>query len=129
MKHSSRARWLGALILAVIVLLSLIAAPNNSHLNSGSTYSRAPDGYGAWYAFMQQRGTPIQRWQKPFSDLLKEKRPITLLRVNSQLSQPAIAQQERDWVEKGNTLVILGVQGRVTEAAFSTMQRSQSTLR
>lgn len=126
MKHSSRARWLGALILAVIVLLSLIAAPNNSHLNSGSTYSRAPDGYGAWYAFMQQRGTPIQRWQKPFSDLLKEKRPITLLRVNSQLSQPAIAQQERDWVEKGNTLVILGVQGRVTEAAFSTMQRSQA---
>ena len=26
-------------------------------------------GYGAWYAFMQQRGTPVQRWQKPFSTM------------------------------------------------------------
>lgn len=131
MKRSSRVRWLGAIALGVIVLLTLIAAPSTSQLNSGSTYSRAPDGYGAWYAFMQQRGTPVQRWQKPFisipnSDLLEEERPITLLRVNSQLSQPKLDQAEQDWVKKGNTLVVLGVQGRVTEAAFSTMQRSSA---
>ena len=73
---------------------------------------------------MQQRGTPVQRWQKPFSNLLEEKRSITLLRVNSQTDVPVLAQMEQDWVKKGNTLVILGVQGRVTEAAFSTMQQS-----
>lgn len=72
---------------------------------------------------MQQRGTPVQRWQKPFSNLLEEKRSITLLRVNSQTDVPVIAQMEQDWVKKGNTLVILGVQGRVTEAAFSTMKK------
>lgn len=133
MKRSSRTRRLGAsaklaagFALGVILLLTLIAAPSTSHLNTGSTYSRAPDGYGAWYAFMQQRGTPIQRWQKPFSDLLEEQRPITLLRVNSQLSQQRLDKAEQDWVEKGNTLVILGVQERVTEAPFSTMQRSQA---
>ncbi len=59
---------------------------------------------------MQQRGTPVQRWQKPFSNLLEEKRSITLLRVNSQTDVPVLAQMEQDWVKKGNTLVILGVQ-------------------
>lgn len=124
MKRSNRVRWLGAIALGVIVLLILIAAPSTNKLNSGSTYSRAPDGYGAWYAFMQQRQTPVQRWQKPFSDLLQEKRPITLLRVNSQIRKPWLDKEEQEWVEKGNTLVILGVIARPTDAAFSTMQRS-----
>lgn len=126
MKRLNRAQRLGAIALGVIVLLTLIAAPSSRVLNSGSTYSRAPDGYGAWYTFMQQRGTPVQRWQKPFRDLLEEERPITLLRVNSQLSQPRLDRAEQDWVEKGNTLVILGVFARPTEAAFSTMQSSSA---
>lgn len=125
MKRSNRLLWLGALALGVIFLLTLIAAPSTNQLNTGSTYSRAPDGYGAWYAFMQDDGSSIQRWQKPFSDL-PEKSPTTLLRVNSQPSQPKLAQAERVWVEKGNTLVILGVLARPTEAAFSTMQLSSA---
>jgi hypothetical protein len=124
MKRSNRARWLGAIALGVIVLVTLIAAPSTSQLNSGSTYSRAPDGYGAWYAFIQQRGTPLQRWQKPFSDLLQKEGPITLLRVNSQTGRPALDKEEQEWVKKGDTLVILGVQGQVTEAPFSTRQLS-----
>ena len=124
MKRSNRVFWLGAIAIGVIVLLILIAAPSTSQLNSGSTYSRAPDGYGAWYAFMQQRQTPVQRWQKPFSELLQEKRPITLLRINSKFSKPWLDKQEQEWVEKGNTLVTLGVIAPPTEAAFSTMQRS-----
>lgn len=126
MKRSNRLGWLGAIALAVIILVTLIAAPTTSHLNNGSTYSRAPDGYGAWYTFMQQRGTPVQRWQRPFSDLLREESPITLLRVNSQLTPLVLQQNERDWVEKGNTLVILGLQAPVTEATFSTIQHSSA---
>jgi hypothetical protein len=48
---------------------------------------------------------------KPFENLANNKTikaPVTLLRVNSQLSAPDLAQDERDWVEKGNILVILG---------------------
>ena len=123
MKKSNRIRWLGAIALGIIVLLTLLAAPNNQ-LQAGSTYNRAPNGYGAWYAFMQQQGMPVQRWQKPFEDLLKAEKPLTLLRVNSQPNLPGLAQQEKDWLEKGNTLVILGVQGNVTAAAFSTLQQS-----
>ena len=124
MKRLNRARWLGAIALGAIVLLTLVAAPSTSHLNSGSTYSRAPDGYGAWYAFMQQRGTPVKRWQKPFSSLLQQEASTTLLRVNSRSEPPLIEEKERDWLKKGNTLVVLGVQEQVTEGAFSTLERS-----
>lgn len=125
MKQSKRVWWLGSFALAVIILITIIAAPGNNKLASGSTYNRAPEGYGAWYAFMQQQGTTVQRWQKPFSDLEKIKRPITLLRINSQLSLAPLDQQEREWLEKGNTLVILGKWGQVTQAYFSTSPPSE----
>jgi len=123
MKRSNRVVWLGAIALAVIILISLIAAPNNSKVNIGSTYNRAPDGYGAWYAFMQQRHS-IQRWQKPFKELNTQTSPVTLLQVNSYLETPIISPQERKWLEKGNNLVILGVRESVTAADFHTLQKS-----
>ncbi|MEH1827883.1 MAG: DUF4350 domain-containing protein [Nostoc sp.] len=121
MKRPNRLAWIGAIALFAMVLLSLFAAPNNTKLNAGSTYNRAPDGYGAWYAFMQQQGTSIKRWQKPFSDIQPENSPITLLQVGG---ETILGSKEREWVEKGNTLVILGAGARVTEAEFSTMQKS-----
>lgn len=124
MKPSNRLIWLGAIAIAVLILLTIIAAPSNSKINSGSTYGLAPDGYGAWYAFMQDRGITIQHWQKPFDELKKEKRPVTLLQIYSQLKHPVLLSQEREWVEAGNTLVVLGVRQRVTAANFSTMQIS-----
>jgi Domain of unknown function (DUF4350) len=124
MKRSNRLAWMGAIALAAIVLLSLIAAPNNTKLNAGSTYNRAPDGYGAWYAFMQQQGTSIKRWQKPFSDIQPENSPVTILQISSYPRETTLDSQEREWVEKGNTLVFLGAGARVTEAEFSTMQKS-----
>ena len=118
---TNRIRWLGLIALGIIILVTLLAAPNNQS-RAGSTYNRAPDGYGAWYTFMQQQGTPVQRWQKPFSDLVAAESLITLLRINSQLSPRRLSQPEREWVEKGNTLVILGVRGQVTAAPFTTIQ-------
>jgi len=122
MKLSNRRLWIfGAIAIGAIILITLLAAPASNKLNSGSTYNRAPDGYGAWYAFMSERGTPVQRWRKPFEDLANNKDakpPITLLRVYSNLTSPRLSQslieqelteKERNWVESGNTLVILGV--------------------
>jgi len=123
MKRNQRVAWLGAIVLAVIILLTTIAAPNTK-LTSGSTYNRAPDGYGAWYAFMQDQNISIQRWQKPFSDLPTTKNPITLLQVNSALQEIEIYSEQEEWVTKGNNLVILGVKKPVTAAAFSSQQQS-----
>ncbi|MBW4674586.1 MAG: DUF4350 domain-containing protein [Desmonostoc geniculatum HA4340-LM1] len=124
MKRSNRLAWMGAIAIAAIVLLSLIAAPNNSKVNSGSTYNRAPNGYGAWYAFMQEQGISIKRWQKPFREIQPDNSRVTFLQISSYPRNTNLDSQEREWVEKGNTLVILGVRGRVTEANFSTLQKS-----
>ncbi|MBD2345576.1 DUF4350 domain-containing protein [Anabaena subtropica] len=123
MKRSNRFAWLGAIAIGVIVLLTFIAAPN-TEIYSGSTYNRAADGYGAWYAFMQEQGITIERWQKPLTELNSEKRPATLLRVYSYLRQPQLEREEEQWLEKGNNLVILGVRTRVSEGNFHTMQTS-----
>ncbi|MEQ8467774.1 DUF4350 domain-containing protein [Coleofasciculus sp. E1-EBD-02] len=114
---------LSAIAIAVLILITLVAAPANNQLNSGSTYSRAPDGYGAWYTFMAERGTPIQRWQKPLSEF-GDRQDVTLLRVHSRLVPHQLGSTEDNWVKKGNTLVIVGVHQPVTEAAFSTLQDS-----
>ena len=130
MNFSSRRLGLfGAIAVGALILLTLFAAPANTKLSSGSTYNRAPNGYGAWYAFMEERGTSVQRWQKPFKTLATNKTlkpPITLLRVNSELSRPDLLTEEESWVEKGNTLVILGVRQPVTEAPFSTQHKTET---
>lgn len=133
-KRPNRPTIIAGIVIAVIILVTLIAAPSNSKLNSGSTYSRAPDGYGAWYSFMQERGTKIERWQRPSKDLPEQKSPATLLLVHPSLikvseyeyeqHQGAYDYEQQQWVEKGNTLVVLGVSDRVTKANFSTMLKS-----
>jgi hypothetical protein len=78
---------------------------------------------------MSERGTPVQRWRKPFLDLTKSKNvesPITLLRVHSSLVNERIYGLEREWVEDGNTLVILGVRQPVTAAKFTTKHQTKS---
>ncbi|OCQ99494.1 hypothetical protein BCD64_10590 [Nostoc sp. MBR 210] len=123
MKKSNRVAWIGAIALAVIIILSLFAAPNTK-IYSGSTYSRSPDGYGAWYAYMQQQGITIQRWQKPLEDFQPEKTPVTLLRVMSSLREDDLLFDEQEWLAKGNNLVILGVKTPVTIANFNSRQKS-----
>lgn len=73
---------------------------------------------------MQQQGISIKRWQKPFSDIQPQNSPVTVLQVSGYPRETILDSQEREWVEKGNTLVILGAGARVTEAEFSTMQKS-----
>ncbi|WP_392534035.1 DUF4350 domain-containing protein [Nostoc sp. C117] len=124
MKRSNRLAWMGAIALLAMVLLSLITAPNNTKINAGSTYNRAPDGYGAWYAYMQQQGVSIKRWQKPFSEIQSDNNSVTFLQISTYAKDTRLDSEEREWVEKGNTLIILGAGARVTEADFSTLQKS-----
>jgi Domain of unknown function (DUF4350) len=126
MKISKSNLWLFATIFISVIIITLVAAPASNQLNSGSTYGRSPDGYGAWYAFMLDRKTPLQRWQKPFQDLVNIDSPITLLRVYSRLTILELDPKEEQWLKKGNTLVILGVRSTVTKAPFSSIQDSLS---
>jgi hypothetical protein len=124
---SRRQFWLGALVIGAIVLLTLLAAPTQTTARNGSTYSRAPSGYGAWYSFMTERGTPIQRWQKPFEQLAQTSSPqgkTTLLQINTGLQAASLSNAKKAWVETGNTLIVLGTKAAVTQAAFRTLQTS-----
>lgn len=125
MNLSNRRFWLlGAIVITAIIIITLVFAPANNKINSGSTYNRAPDGYGAWYAFMSKRGTKVERWQKPVEDFAKNpdaKTSSTLLRVYSSSIPEAVSAPEKNWVKQGNTLVILGVDAPVTAAPFSSL--------
>lgn len=144
--------WLGAVL--VLIVITLVFAPRTSRLMQGSTYSRSPDGYGAWYAYMQERGTPIQRWQRPLDELLKPRQPgtdhpntvpirfptVEDMAVDEPLAQappaPTTLVQVSsglplnlfnwDWVAQGNVLVLLGVRGTVTAAPFSSTLESSA---
>ncbi|MDJ0556349.1 MAG: DUF4350 domain-containing protein [Microcoleaceae cyanobacterium MO_207.B10] len=121
--------WLfGAIAIISIILISIFFAPANNQLNSGSTYSRAPDGYGAWYNFMLEKNLEIQRWEKPFTDLENSQdinSPVTLLQVNSKLENPAISPQIENWVKQGNILIILGIDKKPTKADFTTIHDTE----
>lgn len=126
MKISPRRLGIIGIIILVMLLLTLVFAPAKSKINSGSTYSRNPDGYGAWFKFMNERGTPLQRWQKPFSDLeIVANNPVTLLRIYPSLKSHSRIFTEKEWIEKGNTLIILGERQPATAAKFTTFQDSE----
>ncbi|AFY49781.1 hypothetical protein Nos7524_4009 [Nostoc sp. PCC 7524] len=123
MKRSKRTVWLGAIAIVVLAIFSFIAAPT-TQIYTGSTYSRAADGYGAWYAYMQQQGTNIQRWQKPMSNLTAKAKPATLLRIYNYQREANLSPDEQEWLRKGNNLVILGVRTPVSPGNFHTVQKS-----
>lgn len=121
MKTSRRGIWIGLGILAVLAMIMLAIAPLNGPITKGSTFSRAPDGYGAWYAYMEAQGIEIQRWQRPPEALreLASDTPTTLLQVVP-ADVPFVDYEWNDWVRQGNTLIVLQSRDRVTPAPFSS---------
>lgn len=117
-------RWrFGLIIVAVIIGLTLLIAPRGNRLSSGSTFSRAPDGYGAWYAYMQRQGAPIDRWRKPSSDFAKISGTGTTV-IQVEPTWGVLSDDKQAWIERGNTWILLGATAPVTEAPFSTQQES-----
>lgn len=133
--RGNRTVWIALIALALICLLLVIFAPSNGIKTSGSTYSRAPEGYLGWYTYMQDRGTPVQRWQRPPEELLSEEAsgPQTLIQIYSGLINERLALAPGwvdDWLEAGNRLILLGVRRSVTGANFRTqLDSDQGTVR
>lgn len=128
MPNFRQRKWLLiGIAIAIIVILSLVAAPNSSGRknDSGSTYGRNADGYGAWYEYMSQREISIKRWRKPFSQFTKENvQKVTYIQILSKADFLAgfgkISESEKDWVNLGNTLVIIGNYQPATAAPFKS---------
>lgn len=127
MNSSRRGLWIGLGILGVFLILALALLPANRPITRGSTFSRAPDGYGAWYAYMQAQGVALERWQRPPEVLWDsdEPQPVTMLQVFPP-DERVLRYDWNQWVEKGNTLIILRSQDPVTPAPFSSQLTSDS---
>jgi hypothetical protein len=109
-----------AIVLIALLGLTIILAPAGERLSSGSTYERGPDGYGAWYASVEQAGGKIQRWQKPETDFFKQSGSgKTFLKVDPNGSAAFLSNPQLNWVRNGNTLIVLGKKASATNASFS----------
>ncbi len=136
----SRRYWIiGALMLSLIFLVS---APANNRISAGSTWASSPDGYRAWYEYMDAKGVSVERWQRPVDELLEraiadtntaeleESSATLLVVVPSALSSSRylLIGQLSDWFEAGNQVVMLSGQRSVTAAPFSSQVSSDEGL-
>ena len=128
-RNTNRRYWtMGVLIAITLAFLSLAGAPASNRIDTGSTWGTAPDGYGAWYAYMEEQGAAIKRWQKPIDELIEETKsqdtPVTLIRIVppalSNVGAAAWPSGMSDWLEEDNRLIVLNQQGSVTAAEFSS---------
>ncbi len=111
----------GLLVIVAIVLVTVISAIGGDSRLAGSSYNNAANGYSHWYKMMIDRGVKINRWQKSFpklAQLSEYDRDTTLLQIQPQLLELDITNQQQEWVSKGNTLVILGIDAPATETTF-----------
>jgi Domain of unknown function (DUF4350) len=124
---------LGLLAIVAIVLITVISAMGGDARLAGSSYSIAPNGYNHWYQTTIDRGVKIKRWQKSFPKLAQSSeydRGTTLLQVQPQSVELDITSQQQEWVSKGNTLVILGVDAPARETTFQQdLESSQGKIR
>ncbi|MBW4443180.1 MAG: DUF4350 domain-containing protein [Plectolyngbya sp. WJT66-NPBG17] len=124
MKKLDRRLVFGLIAISVVIALTLFIAPRSNRITSGSTFSRSPDGYGAWYAYMQQQGTPIERWRKSPNEIDQiSGTGNTMIQVDT--SGVGAAYPDEDWIKRGNTWIVLGKSNfAATEAGFLTRHQS-----
>jgi len=113
--------WIILGIIGVAILLMAVLFPVRSPEQTGSTFSKTPDGYGAWYAYMKQQGYPIVQLQKDVQKFIAQAptKGTTLVRIMPDLP-PYTDPELSDWIEQGNRLVLLGIEVPATKAPFKS---------
>lgn len=130
---NNRRTWIIAVVAALaLAIMFIVAAPASNRINSGSSWSTAPDGYGAWYDYMAEQGVTVQRWQRPLDDLIEEvansDRPATLLQVRPAVLSGGYRTSSivSDWIEQGNHLISLShIDYAVSAAKFVTQMPTE----
>jgi len=112
-------RWqiVGAIALGILLLVGLFLAPAQVPDHIGSTYTRGPSGYGAWYGWMETQGATISRWRRPATELEQPEGSV-LIQIYSHPRSLSEDWELDAWVRDGNTLIAVGVEQPVTGAKF-----------
>jgi Domain of unknown function (DUF4350) len=132
-------RWIWWLCGGAVALLLVffLFAPNNDWQRIGSTYNKSPDGYAAWYDYMEKRGVKLTRSRRSIAELITDQNrdptPKTLLQVQPQLTRSGrftnqrrsptgekLNSDEQKWLIAGNHLIVLGITQPVEKVSFSS---------
>jgi len=113
--------WTLALTSIALILLTLINAPSSPQ-STGSSYSKTPEGYGAWYEYMEKNGATIDRLRKPnnnefFNANAKNTTFIQIAIDNTSFIGQSI---NTNWIEKGNRWIIIGADRSSSKKAQAT---------
>jgi hypothetical protein len=94
----NRYLWLALALLVLLLGLLMVSAPATNRLESGSTWSRAPAGYSAWFESLAEEGVRINRWQRPIPQLidLLENGPEEIEGTTTTLIQHQLSQAQDD---------------------------------
>jgi hypothetical protein len=121
-----------AILAAALLLFTLLSAPDNPQ-NDGSSYSRSPEGYGAWYAEVERSGQDIDRWRKPIAEIDAERQNIgkkskktprtTFIRITA---KPTITPINKPWIASGNRLILIGPDQSKTRATAANFFSEQA---
>jgi Domain of unknown function (DUF4350) len=113
-KELLRKYWFAILFFSLVVI-SQFLTPNSR--DKGSSFSRTPDGYGAWYADLKKHGIAVKRWQRPLKDLKGTGQTLVIVAAIAPLD---FSDALQTWIKAGNTLILLQSQGSVSDAEFSS---------
>ncbi len=104
----NRYLWLALALLVLLVGLLIFSAPATNRLDTGSTWSRSPAGYSAWFEALAEDGVRINRWQRPVPQLtdLLENGPEDIEGTTTTLIQHRSRQVQED-DEIVSTLVVV----------------------
>ena len=113
--------WTLALTSIALILLTLINAPSSPQ-STGSSYSKTPEGYGAWYEYMEKNGATIDRLRKPnnsefFNANTKNTTFIQIAIDNTSFTGQSI---NTNWIENGNRWIIIGADRSSSKKAQAT---------
>jgi Domain of unknown function (DUF4350) len=116
-----RRYWiLGLVLLLILILTTVLSGSGESVYLQGSTYSTQPSGYGAWYQMMIDRGVAIERWRKTPEQMASiYPNNTTFIQINSELRGFNLPPNQQQWIEQGNTMIVLGVDAPVHDTEFT----------
>ncbi|WNC85800.1 DUF4350 domain-containing protein [Thermosynechococcus sp. QKsg1] len=112
----NRRQWFflgcAVLVLLVVGLLILAVAPSS---RAGSSFDASPWGTQKFYAYLQQQGFQVARWQRDYNYLKGQGHVFIQISGRPMSWPPSLV----EWLAQGNTLVRFYWHGEPTAAPFA----------
>jgi hypothetical protein len=116
--RSRKVGLLAALLMLVFVVIVGIDAYQKLRRQPGppSTYNAGSAGYKALYLWLREIGVPVQRWERPLTELTREADVLLMMESHRFDPRPDELKHLEAWIQDGGTLIrissLLGAVGK-----------------